>query len=216
MKYINCQNTYINLILELVKITIQLQNIPTIYLVFNRVFAYKDTITLQNIAYFTKLVQKFCTTFSIQTTEPHETLWYILLSSALSYFYLVYIPKHSRISRQNKQCIFNCTDNQHTVSCSIIDVYQAQKLKPNHYEITLLKLLCTVPHSTKLCFKITGCVELSEVNTTPCTPGIFRAAPLVAFCRSFPNLINTANIEGKNKTKQKEKPVKLSAEKEET
>lgn len=32
MKYINCQNTYINLILELVKITIQLQNIPTIYL----------------------------------------------------------------------------------------------------------------------------------------------------------------------------------------
>lgn len=129
MKYINCQNTYINLILELVKITIQLQNIPTIYLFSIEYFLTKIPFTLQNIAYFTKLVQKFCTTFSIQTIEPHETLWYILLFSVLSYFYLVYVPKHSRISRQNKQCICNCIDNQHTISCSITDVYRAQQLK---------------------------------------------------------------------------------------
>lgn len=110
MKYINCQNMYINLIFG----TCEDHNSATKYTdrlpVCNRVFSYKDTMTLQNITYFTKLVQKFRTTFSIQTTEPHETLWYFLLFSASSYFYLVYVPKHSRISRQNKQCIFHRID----------------------------------------------------------------------------------------------------------
>lgn len=164
MKYINCQNTYINSISEFVKITIQLQNIPTIYLFSIEYFLTKIPLlckispTLQNQSGNFALLSAYKP--YIRTSL---TLWY---TSSIFYFIVLLlfglnVPKHSRISRQNKQCIFNCIYNQHTIYFSIIDVYHAQQLGTNYCEIILQKLLFTSTRSATLYFKIIGCVEFS-------------------------------------------------------
>lgn len=164
MKYINCQNTYINSISEFVKITIQLQNIPTIYLFSIEYFLTKIpllckiSLTLQNQSGNFALLSAY----KPHIRTPFNPLVYIF--NFFSFIVLLFglnVPKHSRISRQNKQCMFHCIYNEHTIYFSVLDVYHAQQLRTNYCKTILQKLSFTITHSTKLYFKIIGCVEFS-------------------------------------------------------